>query len=295
MFVKLLSGVLVLAGLFILSGCANSKPDDGAHLGEPAAVISPSPSVEATATPAPSPIPAVALGVDYDNSYSESLETQPTAVPVRDAVVEVESPRWWVVAYPSGWGNTEQGKLYFGVTLENTLDTPVSVGVSFTSYEADGTRASGCYAPGGDGPGVTVNIAPRERAVAVCNRSIVPVTTTGLKITSRLWEVTALAMPPADYEVAEASFKVDQDYGTEIAYTPSALVRATGGQDTTGSLVFRLYNADNVQIGTCSTDEIHLEPEVAQRVSCLLGLRIGVDAVSQQPASIRAEPEPMRL
>lgn len=223
---------------------------------------------------------------------SPTPRPQPTATAVV-SVRQIGAPRWWVVPFQPGYGNTEEGFLYFGVTVENSTDRTVSVGVSFTSYAADGTQATGCYAPGGDGPGVTETIAPRETALISCKRSIVPRTTAGLQVTARLWDTTLLpALSPA-YDVTQASFtKGEVGRGgsspMETLFTASALVRARGGQDTTARLIFRFYNDQRVQVATCASNDERIEPEVARRVSC--ALPVSVDTVRPQPVTVRADP-----
>jgi hypothetical protein len=223
---------------------------------------------------------------------SPTPRPQPTA-PAVVSVRQIGAPRWWVVPFQPGYGNTEEGFLYFGVTVENSTDRTVSVGVSFTSYAADGTQATGCYAPGGDGPGVTETIAPRETALITCKRSIVPRATSGLQVTTRLWDIRALPAPPPAYDVTQVSFTKGAlgsggSSPMETAFTASALVQARGGGDTTVRLIFRFYSDQRVQVATCELGGVRIEPEVARRVAC--PLPVLVDTVRPQPVTVRAEP-----
>lgn len=206
-------------------------------------------------------------------------------------VKPVGNPRWWVVPFRDGWGNPNEGRLYFGLTLENHLNRPVEVGVSFRSYKADGTPYEGCVAPlGGEGPGVKAIIAPREKALVTCNRAIVRRDTANLKVTARLWNVRPLRQPEAGYEVVEAGLGQRQTDGTETSYEPFALVKAKGGRDVRASLIFRFYDAGGVQVGTCESDEALVEPEVPQKMTCIFPMII--DVASPQPVTVRAEPRP---
>lgn len=198
-----------------------------------------------------------------------------------------EAPRWWVVPFQPGYGNTEEGFLYFGLLVENLTDSTVSVGVSFTSYQADGTRATGCYA-GADGPGVTETIAPRETALITCSRSIVPRATSGLQVTARLWDITALPAPAPAYDVTDARFAKGPSSPMQTAFNASALVKARGGRGTTAHLVFRFYSNQGVQMASCESGNDTIEPEVARRVSCLVPVLI--DTVRPQPVTVRADP-----
>ncbi len=100
-----------------------------------------------------------------------------------DIATKVEflnEPNWWIVPRAPGYGNTEDGDLYFGAMVENPTSSIIRVGVSFRAYEDDGTPFPGCQMSGGEGPGVTTTIAPYETASITCSRTIVPRTLDGL-------------------------------------------------------------------------------------------------------------------
>lgn len=148
--------------------------------------------------------------------------------------------------------------------------------------------------PGGDGPGVQTTIAPGETAILSCTRTIVPRTLEGLQITARLWNVEPLQSPPAGFEVVESDFAPVQDQSSpmETVYEASALIQATTNRDTDVALLFRFYDEQGVQVGTCESNPTTIEPEVEQRVGCSFPFIL--DTVSPQPVSVRVEPLPIR-
>jgi hypothetical protein len=210
------------------------------------------------------------------------------------AVRMTEEPSWWVVPFAPGWGNTEEGHLYFGALVENATAAIVHVGVSFRAYEADGTPFPGCNAPLGEGPGVTTTIAPGETALVTCARTIVPRTLDGLQVTARLWDTKPLRSPPAAFEVMEADFAPvpEQSSPMETIYEASALVRAASNDDTDVALLFRFYDKQGIQTGTCESDSTTVEPEVEQRITCSSPLL--QDTTSPQPIRVQAEALPGR-
>lgn len=202
----------------------------------------------------------------------------------------VGSPTWWVVPFAQGYGNTEDGKLYFSVEVTNPSDQVVSVGVSFNSYFADGTKYDGCYGPGGDSPGVVDTIAPGKTARLTCHRTIVPTTTTGLQVTARLWGGDAVSSDaPDSVQAIDASFAnvADQSSPMEAVYQASGRIRATGGQDVAVKLRIRLYDEQGIQVATCETSTVTVEPQITQRVEC--GSWVIIDTKSPQPVSAIAE------
>lgn len=218
--------------------------------------------------------------------------SSPKAIPPATAsnlVSILGTPQWWIVPLPEG--NTTQGKLYFGALIENRGDAPVDAGVSFRTYKADGTVFSGCYAGfGSDGPGVYVNIAAHERALATCTRSIVPRTTTGLQLSWKLGDITPMKDRSTDFQVLETGLTTTASSGAETIHMPSALVRQIGAQDVRTNVFFRVYSKDNIQLGTCESLGILLESQIAQRVSCLAGILL--DSGSPRPDMIRAGAKP---
>jgi hypothetical protein len=201
----------------------------------------------------------------------------------------VGEPSWWIVPFASGYGNTDEGQLYFGALVENPTNATIYVGASFRAYEADGTPFPGCHMPSSEGPGVSTTIAPGETALLTCSRTIVPRTLDGLQVTARLWDIQPVAIPPLDIAVTEADFAPlpEQSTPMETTYNASALVHAAGNQDTDARLLFRFYDEQGVQVGTCESDAVTIEPEVEQRVGCSFPLRL--DTVSPQPVDVRVE------
>lgn len=204
-----------------------------------------------------------------------------------------EDPAWWIVPFVPGWGNTDEGHLYFGTRVKNSTRETVLVGVSFRAYRADGTPFPGCGAPFGDGPGVTTTIAPGETALLTCTRTIAPRTLDGLQVTVRLWDSQPLRSSASAFEVIEADVAPipDQSSPMETSYGASALVRATTDRDTDVTLLFRFYDEDDVQVGTCESNPVTIEPEVDQRVECSSPFLL--DTVSPQPVRVSVEAPPM--
>lgn len=215
--------------------------------------------------------------------------TASTVGPETGDVRLIEEPSWWVVPFAPGWGNTEEGRLYFGVLVENPTDAIVHVGASFRAYEADGTPFPGCKAPFVEGPGVETTIAPGETALLTCTRTIVPRTLDGLQVTARLWDVEPLRSPSAAIEVTDADFASvpEQSSPTETTYEASALVRAASDRDTEVALLFRFYDEQGIQVGTCESDSATVEPEVEQRITCSFPLIL--DTATPQPIRVQAE------
>ena len=201
----------------------------------------------------------------------------------------VGEPQWWIVPNATGWGNTEEGHLYFAARVLNPTTETIGVGVSFNAYEADGTPFPGCHMPMGDGPGVTTTIAPGETAILRCSRTIVPNTLVGLQVTARLWPGEALHAMPAAIDVAEIELLPLPELSSpmETTFDVSALVSATGSTDVETALLFRFYDVSGDQVGTCETDTLRVEPEVSRRVSCAFPLLLYTGGT--QPVSVRAE------
>jgi hypothetical protein len=231
----------------------------------------------------------VFLNLPVGSVELESPEPQAAAPEVAFA----DEPWWWIVPFAPGHGNTEDGDLYFGALVENPTEETISVGVSFQAYKSDGTPFTGCYMPGGDGPGVDTAIAPGEVALLRCKRTIVPITLDGLQVTADLWDVQPVQGVAPAIEVIGAEFvaKPKQSSPMETIYQASALVRATSGSDTDVTLLFRFYDEQGIQVGTCQSYSAKVEPEIDQRVTCSVPLTI--DTASPQPVTVRAEPSPV--
>jgi len=119
--------------------------------------------------------------------------------------VEFDSEAWnWIVPRAPGYGNTEEGNLYFGAIVNNPTETTVHVGVSFNAYESDGTPFPGCHSPGGDGPGVSTTIAAGESALITCTRTITPINNTDLQVTAKLWDIEALSQSVDSVEIVDS-------------------------------------------------------------------------------------------
>lgn len=204
----------------------------------------------------------------------------------------IGEPKWWIV--PNQEGNTNEGKLYFGAILQNNSDLPVKAGLSFQSYLADGSKYEGCYLPGGGGPGVTEEIAPREKTLFVCNRATVKRDLKNLQVTSRLWDVSIIEKNHPKANIVETGllkldWALDKEHGQ---YNAFARVRALIARDTRLRIFFRLYSEDGIQVASCESDDVLVEPEVISRTTCLGS--IFVNSGSPQPKTVRAEVRPAK-
>jgi hypothetical protein len=202
----------------------------------------------------------------------------------------IGAPRWWIEPVE---GNPSEGKLYYAALLENQTSQNLHVGVSFQSYTADGSRLDGCQGFGGEGSGVATEIAPHERALLTCNRSIVDrEKTSGLQVTTRTWDVFVLR--PASRVAAEAvatGIVPGTDYGYATDFQAFARVRSTRTEDLRVEVFFRFYAPDGTQVETCRSGEITVEPEVAVRASCW-GSGVTVPNGAPRPTTVRAEIRP---
>lgn len=207
-------------------------------------------------------------------------------------VALVGKPDWWIVPRAPGWGNTDDGTLYFGALVSNPTERIVKVGVSWRAYEADGTPFSGCQLPGGDGPGVTTTIAPGETAYLRCFRILVPNALQGLQVTSQLWIEDSFQTRPADFEIIESSLEILTDLSSpmDTTYDVNVLVSVPAESDVETTLIFRFYTADGIQVGTCESGRLVIEPDVNQRINCAFPLLL--DSQGLQPTTVRAEPAP---
>ena len=207
-------------------------------------------------------------------------------------VTMVGTPRWWIV--PRQEGNTSEGRLYFGAVLQNNLDVAVKVGLSFQAYIADGTRYSGCYSPGGGGPGVTEEIAPHEKALLVCNRSIVPRDMKDLQVTIRLWDAQVIKNNNPNAQIVESGLlKLTNLFEKESSeYDAFARVKTLTSRDTNVYVLIRFYSEDGIQVATCESQNDLVEAEVTLRMTC--GVHVFVDAGSPKPKTVRAEVKGIR-
>jgi len=200
------------------------------------------------------------------------------------AVREIGTPRWWVV--PNHEGNIREGKLFFGVELENVSSKPQFVALSFQSYTADGTKYEGCYGIGG-GPGVSDEIAPGSRALISCHRAIVPVSRQRLDVTARVWSIRPVVFTSSTASVIEADLLAMSSDGTYQAFNASFRIKAPHGKDVRLVAFDRFYSEDGIQVATCSSRTLIIEPEIAQRATCPADVL--VDVMSPRPKRVSVE------
>lgn len=215
----------------------------------------------------------------------------PTAEESESAVVGlVGEPLWWIVPFAPGWGNPEKARVYLGALVENPTITTVEVGVNFRAYEADGSPFPEFYALGSELPDASVSIAPNETAMIRLSLTNGPATLTGLQVTARLVDVTPLADSDASIDVLEVGFDSVEELSSpmETTYSPFAVVQSTGPGDVEGGFLFRFYDDQGIQVGTCESYTVAVEPDIGQRVECSTPLFL--DTGSQEPVSVSVEP-----
>jgi hypothetical protein len=206
--------------------------------------------------------------------FTASGQTRSAPSPIR----QIESAKWWIV--PLTEGNTQEGKLYFGAVLENLSDRRLILIITFRAYKADGTPFDACS------DGISVDIAPHEKALAVCSRSIVPRSVKDLQITSRITYLKPLIASPLNAVVMKSGLITKDSDSRSSIYEAFTLIKAQGNRDIQTGLLFRFYDENNIQIGTSESHTVVLEPEVAQKVS---SLSLIVDAGSPQPKLVRID------
>ncbi len=77
----------------------------------------------------------------------------------------------------------------------------------------------------------------------------------------------------------------------ETVYDSFALIRPTGNREVEMSLLFRFYDDQGIQVGTCTSDVVRIEPDIGQRFTCAVPLI--VDTASLQPSIVRVESLPV--
>lgn len=230
---------------------------------------------------------AFLLGLPGIAPSAEAMSPTPTPA-TTGTVSAVGDPTWWVVPFTTGFGNEEEGKLYFGLKVANGTRTWQAVGVNFRAYDIDGNVFDGCSAPfDPEGPGVSDSIAPGETAFLVCHRSIVPVNVAELQVVARVVDVHPVEGPQGGAAAIEAGFEIDQAFSDPMEQSYVPFVRLSAIRDAHVIVLVRLYDADHAQIGTCTTDRVFVQPEVVRRVECLLP--VTVDTGRNQPETVRAE------
>ena len=197
----------------------------------------------------------------------------PVAVLVLAAIaapVAAQQPGLRIVGDPTWFwepneGNPAVGHLHYAALVENTSPQPLHFGLSFRSSVPDGTRLDACTGMGGDGSGVSDHVRPGERAWLTCSRSIVPrARLDGLRVTAQLWDVTPLATRSLSGLRFTRSGIETGPAPTE--FRPFVLVESANPGEV--DLRIRVYDAGGVQVGTCESERVTLEPGIAVRAVC---------------------------
>jgi hypothetical protein len=200
--------------------------------------------------------------------------------------VEFVGPaRWWIE--PVDQDQPIDGHLYFEVVVQNLSTRELTVGVSFRAYLADGTPYPGCFGPGG--AGASTNVRPGEKAALFCTRTIAPLTLKSLQVTSRIEQaapveaIGAPAVHPSDVTLSNARADL---YGKN-SYTASTLLHLSGGKDIPTYVLFRFYDADDIQLETCTSGGVLVQPEIALKATC--SGPVILPAAIARPSKVTAE------
>jgi len=99
-------------------------------------------------------------------------------------------------------------------------------------------------------------------------RATVPRTVTHLQVTSRTWSVAPVSSTRSLVAVLEAGPIEGQhfEYGTD--WDAYARLKPTTSRDADVRLFFRFLSADSVQVATCESDQLRVEPEVILKATC---------------------------
>lgn len=212
----------------------------------------------------------------------------------------VGQPKFWVVPNAPGYGSTSSGHLWFGVFVANCSPKDAfAADLVFRSYTSDGTPYTDCsrLSPLDLGGGAAADIAPGETAWVTCEAGIASRTLQDLQISARIWDAWPVQHAAnVDYKVVQTKFGRDAEFTDPMGtgYMPSALVRSTLSEDDTlALLLFRFYDSQGVQVGTCESNIVVLEPGISRQVPCQLPITI--DVQSPQPQRVVAVPLPCRV
>ncbi len=233
------------------------------------------------------------VACDWCNVPQTASRANRNAEPCSLGVQLAGEPEFWVVPNAPGYGNTDRGRLRFGVLVENcSLDETFAANVLFRSYDPTGTPYRDCsrITPLDLGAGAAANIAPGETAWVTCEVGSESLTLQSLQVSARIREaVPRQEATSVDYEITEADFAPDPETSSpmETGYVPSAHIdSALDEYDTLAQLLFRFYDQRGVQVGTCESDVVIVEPDISRRVTCFSPIRI--DAMSPQPTRVEA-------
>lgn len=230
---------------------------------------------------------------DWYNVPRASTATNQRSDSCSPEVQLVGEPASWTIPNAAGYGEADGARLWFGVLIENcSRSDAIGVDVLFRSYKPDGTPYTSCS--GWTASNAGKNIAPGEMAWVTCDAGGALRSLSSLQLSARI----RASQPEeqagnVDYEVVAAEFEADEDGSNpmEARYVPSALVSSTlEDRDTLALLLFRFYDEQGVQVGTCESDVVIVEPDIARRVTCSIPPRM--DTTSPQPERVAAVPLP---
>lgn len=235
-------------------------------------------------------IAAMLVALSVPNIRAQAAPRHPV---VRDSVALLDVPRAWVVPRQD---NAGAGHLYVGATVQNRSRVPLLVGLSFRVYRANGDEQSGCFAPGKGGPGVVTELQPGHTAFLFCSRVIVPTAfADDLTVTARTWTERLSGQHRSDVIVVrtelDAPILLHSGNREGAEYNAHATLHTSGSRDVQLAILLRFLTPDNIQVGTCMSDVVVLEPEVDKRVGCWSSgpwLPAGVPLPDHVVAEIRA-------
>lgn len=195
----------------------------------------------------------------------------------------------WIVPFAPGWGDTTTGRLMFGAQVRNATDTTVWIEAVFSATTAQGNPIQ-CF--GLTGPNIWESIAPGDTAVVTCAGPIVPRTTEGIRVLAQVWNTTSVSARSETFSATGVTFAPSPALSSpmDTTYEASALVHSIRSYRTDAMLLFRFYDTQGVQVGTCSSDWVTTSPDGPQQVSCSYPLHI--DTTQAQPVRVEVESQP---
>lgn len=200
----------------------------------------------------------VFLNLPTENTSTADADTMSRDV---ELVGEAQS---WIVPFEPGWGDTASGRLMLGTQVKNTANVPVLIEVIFSATTADGApiQCSGLA-----GPNIWETIAPHEAAFLTCTGPVVPNTLEDVRVLAQLWNADPFSTRPAAFTVSETTFAPSPALSSpmETVYEASTLISSNRPYNVDATLLFRFYDADGMQVGTCPTDWVTASPDFTSK------------------------------
>ena len=182
--------------------------------------------------------------------------TPPAAVPP-DSTIRVAKPTEWWLEWSSDYTRRE---VMVGSIWRNDAPEPLVLHVVYEMYTEKGDRVGDCEQ--------SQNVAARDSAWFACHigqePSHFPLTKLHLQVAGRVREL--LRDDHRRLPVTVEATGVQSESSDHDLITAWARVRGAD-RDIEGSIQFRLYNKDGVQIESCESSLEIIAPDVSKRVA----------------------------